>query len=301
MGETDRIRPVKIKDLVGNGRPCVSFEFFPPKTDAGLASLLETISALKSLSPSFVSMTYGAGGSTRATTVRLVSKIKNEIGLEAVAHLTCVGHTKDELHGILSELRDAGIENVLALRGDPPKGETRFVTRAGGFSHAADLVGFIRERFSFGIGVAGYPEKHPEAPSLDADIKRLREKIARGADIVITQLFFSNADYFSFVERLRTLGVTTPIVPGIMPVTDTDQVKRFTSMCGARLPKDLLARLDLAGADKAAVVRIGIEHATAQCEELLRRGAPGLHFYTLNRSEATRDVFLRLKSAGVVP
>lgn len=291
---------MKIRDIIGNGRPSISFEFFPPKTDAGHASLLETIATLRSLGPSFVSMTYGAGGSTRATTVKLVSKIKNEIGIEAVAHLTCVGHTKDELLGILSQLRDEGIENVLALRGDPPKGETRFVARAGGFSHAADLVGFIRERFLFGIGVAGYPEKHPEAPSLEADIKRLREKVARGADVVITQLFFSNTDYFSFVERLRVLGVTTPVVPGIMPVTDTEQVKRFTSMCGARLPKDLLARLELAGADKAAVVRIGIEHATAQCEELLRRGAPGIHFYTLNRSEATREVFLRLKSAGVV-
>lgn len=291
---------MKIKDLLENGRPSVSFEFFPPKTDAGLASLLDTVAALKPLSPTFVSMTYGAGGSTRARTVELVSRIKNQIGLEAMAHLTCVGHTKAELQEILGELRDAGIENVLALRGDPPKGETKFVAQAGGFSHAADLVAFIRERFAFGVGVAGYPEKHPEAASLDADLKHLREKVARGADFVISQLFFSNADYFSFVERLRTMGVKAPVIPGIMPVTDTDQVKRFTNMCGAKLPKDLLARLDLAGPDKAAVARIGIEHATDQCLELLKRGAPGIHFYTLNRSEATREVFLRLKSAGVV-
>ena len=291
---------MKIKDLLGKGRPSVSFEFFPPKTDAGIATLLETIAALKPLAPTFVSMTYGAGGSTRARTVELVSRIKNKIGLEAMAHLTCVGHTKNELSAILTELRDEGIENVLALRGDPPKGETRFVAHAGGFSHAADLVGFIRERFSFGVGVAGYPEKHPEAAALDVDMKHLREKVARGADFVISQLFFSNADYFAFVERLRVLGVSVPVIPGIMPVTDTEQVKRFTQMCGARLPKELLARLDLAGPDKAAVVRIGIEHATHQCEELLKRGAPGIHFYTLNKSEATREVFLRLKSAGVV-
>jgi methylenetetrahydrofolate reductase (NADPH) len=301
-GQTDRIRAqlMKVKDILQRSQPAVSFEFFPPKTEAGLASLLDTIAALKPLEPSFVSMTYGAGGSTRAKTVELVSRIRHEIGLEAVAHLTCVGHTRDEIQSILAQFRDAGIDNVLALRGDPPKGQEKFTATRGGFSHASDLVSFIRERFTFGVGVAGYPEKHPEAPSLEADVKHLREKVQRGADFVITQLFFSNADYFSFVERLRTLGITVPIIPGIMPVTDTDQVKRFTQMCGARLPKDLLARLELAGPDKAAVARIGVEHATAQCQELLQRGAPGIHFYTLNKSEATRDVFLRLKSAGVV-
>lgn len=292
---------MKVKNIIGNGRPSVSFEFFPPKTDAGLDSLLETVSALKALSPSFVSMTYGAGGSTRSRTVELVSRIKNEIGLEAVAHLTCVGHTRGEIDAVLGELSDAGIENILALRGDPPKGERTFVPVPGGFAHAADLVEFIRKNHSFGVGVAGYPEKHPEAPSFEADLLHLKEKVARGADYVITQLFFSNADYFSFVDRLRALGVTAPVVPGIMPVTDTDQVKRFTSMCGAKLPAALLSRLESAAGDRTEVGRIGVEHATAQCQELLRRGAPGIHFYTLNKSEATREVFRRLKTSGDVP
>ena len=291
---------MKVKVILANGRPSVSFEFFPPKTDEGLASLLETIGQLKTLAPSFVSMTYGAGGSTRARTIQLVSRIKHEIGLEAVAHLTCVGHTRDEIFAILAELQDAGIENVLALRGDPPKGQSRFVPVSGGFAYAADLVTYIRQNFTFGVGVAGYPEKHPEAPSAEIDLVRLKDKVGRGADYVITQLFFSNEDYFSFVQRLRHAGVKVPIIPGIMPVTDTEQVKRFTSLGGARLPGGLLARLEAAGADKAAMTRVGVEHATAQCLDLLGRGAPGIHFYTLNKSDATREIFRRLKAEGAV-
>lgn len=245
-------------------------------------------------------MTYGAGGSTRAKTVQLVSKIKNEIGIEAVAHLTCVGHTESELDGILNELLAEGIENVLALRGDPPKGQDRFIAVRGGFSHADELVSFIRGRFDLSIGVAGYPEKHPEAASIDDDVENLARKVSNGADYVVTQLFFSNDDYFRFVDRARARGVGVPIIPGIMPVTDTDQVKRFTSLCGARLPQDLLTRLEGAGADKAAVGRIGVEHATAQCEDLLRRGAPGVHFYTLNKSDATREVFRLLREKGAI-
>jgi len=291
---------VKIRDILKLGKPCISFEFFPPKTDDGLATLMNTISTLRAFNPSFVSMTYGAGGSTRAKTVELVSRIKSEIGLEAVAHLTCVGHHRSELEEIVNDLRSAGIENILALRGDPPKGQTRFETAAGGFSNANELVAFIRSKFDFSLGVAGYPEKHPESPSLEEDIDRLVSKVAAGADYVVTQLFFSNEDYFRFVDRVRAKGVTVPIIPGIMPVTDTDQVKRFTSLCGAKLPTALLARLEAAGADKAAVAHIGVEHAAAQCEDLLRHGAPGVHFYTLNRSDATREVFRRLTEKGVV-
>lgn len=291
---------MKVKDILASGKPCISFEFFPPKTDEGLATLLQTISTLREFNPSFVSMTYGAGGSTRAKTVQLVSRIKNQIGIEAVAHLTCVGHRREELEAILGELKAEGIENVLALRGDPPKGQTHFVAQEGGFANADGLVALIRKKFDFSIGVAGYPEKHPEATDLPSDLDAVAKKVAAGADYVVTQLFFSNDDYFRFVDEVRRRGVRVPIIPGIMPVTDTDQVKRFTQMCGASLPRDLLARLELAGADKAAMVRIGIDHATAQCEELLRRGAPGIHFYTLNKSEATKEVFLRLKSAGVV-
>lgn len=291
---------MKVKDILARGTPCISFEFFPPKTDEGLATLLQTVSTLKELAPSFVSMTYGAGGSTRAKTVQLVSRIKNQIGIEAVAHLTCVGHRREELQSILNELRGEGVENILALRGDPPKGQDRFVAVEGGFSHADELVAFIRTRFDFSLGVAGYPEKHPEAPTLDADVANLVRKVAAGADFVVTQLFFSNDDYFDFVRRARAGGVTVPIIPGIMPVSDTDQVKRFTSLCGARLPAGLLARLEAAGADKAAVAQIGIDHAAAQCEDLLRRGAPGVHFYTLNRSDATREIFRLLKAKGAV-
>jgi methylenetetrahydrofolate reductase (NADPH) len=291
---------MKVKDILATGKPCISFEFFPPKTDEGLATLMQTIATLKELSPSFVSMTYGAGGSTRAKTVQLVSRIKNQIGIEAVAHLTCVGHRREELEEILNELKSAGIQNILALRGDPPKGQARFVAVDGGFANGNELVAFIRGKFDFSLGVAGYPEKHPEAPSLDEDIGRLAAKVAAGADYVVTQLFFSNADYFRFVDEARARGVRVPIIPGIMPVTDTDQVKRFTSLCGAKLPPALLARLEAAGADKAAVGEIGVDHATAQCEELLRRGAPGIHFYTLNRSDATREVFRRLKAKGAV-
>ncbi len=291
---------MKVKEILERGQPCISFEFFPPKTDEGLVALMQTVESLKELSPSFVSMTYGAGGSTRAKTVQLVSKIKNQIGIEAVAHLTCVGHRQEEIAAILDELKKEGIENVLALRGDPPKGQDKFVAVEGGFANADELVTFIRSRFDFSLGVAGYPEKHPEASSLDVDVERLARKVAAGADFVVTQLFFSNEDYFGFVKRARAAGVTVPIIPGIMPVSDTDQVKRFTQLCGAKLPSSLLSRLEAAGADKAAVAKIGIDHAAVQCEDLLRKGAPGVHFYTLNRSDATREIFRRLKSKGVV-
>ncbi len=292
--------PMRIIDLIQPEKPCVSFEFFPPKTEEGMASLLSTIATLKSLSPSFVSMTYGAGGSTRSKTVELVSKIKHEIGLEAVAHLTCVGHTQDELNSVLSELQRHGIENILALRGDPPKGQTAFVPTHDGFAHAAELVRFIKKKFSFCIGVAGYPEKHIEAPSLEEDIRHLEEKVRAGGDVIVTQLFFNNADYFSFVDTLRKRGIKTPVIAGIMPVTDTEQIKRFAGMCGAALPAELLKKLDAAAGDKERMVEVGIEHAFEQCRDLLRRGAPGLHFYTLNKSRSTQDIFMKLKSEKLV-
>lgn len=284
---------MKISELFGRGRPVFSFEFFPPKTDEGLSTLMQTVARLKELKPSFVSMTYGAGGSTRQKTVQLVSKIKNEIGIEAAAHLTCVGHSEAELAIILSELEKAGVENILALRGDPPKGETTFVPAKDGFRYAADLVALIREKFRFCVGVAGYPEKHVEARSMEEDLKNLQTKVSKGADFIVTQLFFNNADYFQFVEKVRKLGIKVPVVAGIMPVTDTDQIKRFTSLCGAKLPEVLLKKLD-AAADKEDVVRIGIEHATEQCQDLLAKGAPGIHFYTLNKSHATVEIFKNL-------
>ena len=292
---------MKVASILQQGRPVISFEFFPPKTDDGLFNLLATIAALKDLSPSFVSMTYGAGGSTRAKTVELVSRIKNEIGIEAVAHITCVGHSRKELDSILTELKERGIENILALRGDPPKGQSTFTPAPDGFAHATELAGFARSRFPFCIGVAGYPEKHIEAPSLDTDLAHLKEKIQAGGEFIVTQLFFDNAVYFSFIDKCRRLGIDVPVIAGIMPITDFDQIKRFASMCGATIPPALHARLEAAGENKEEVETIGIQHATAQCEELLKRGAPGIHFYTLNKSRSTREIFLQLKAKKVVP
>lgn len=256
---------------------------------------MNTIENLKELSPSFVSITYGAGGSTRAKTIELVSNVKHQIGLEPAAHLTCVGHTQDELKNILEELQAAGIENVLALRGDPPKGQAQFKQVEGGFRYASELVRFIKANFSFSIGVAGYPEKHIEAASLAEDMSHLKEKVNAGGDFVVTQLFFDNKDYFQYVEALRKMGITVPVMAGIMPITDFEQIKRFASMCGAKIPAELHRRLEAVQADKEAVARLGVEHATQQCRDLVRRGAPGIHFYTLNKSQSTRTIFMNIK------
>lgn len=291
---------MNVSSLFTAGHPVISFELFPPKTDEGMKNLMDTVATLKALGPSFVSMTYGAGGSTRAKTVSLVSQIKKDFGLEAVAHLTCVGHTQNELKDVLQELAANGIENVLALRGDPPKGQEKFVAVKDGFQHATQLVGFIRKNFKFCIGVAGYPEKHLEAPSMEEDLMHLEEKAAAGADFIVTQLFFDNADYFAFVERVRKRGLKHPIVPGIMPITDFEQTKRFTSLCGAKIPPALFKRLEEAAADKDKTAAIGVDHAVRQCEDLLKRGAPGIHFYTLNKSAATRQIFLALKERRLV-
>jgi len=230
-------------------------------------------------------------------TVQLVSDIKHKIGLEAAAHLTCVGHTQSELEGVLGELAQRGIENVLALRGDPPKGQTEFVPTAQGFHHASQLVHLIRRKFTFGIGVAGYPEKHIEAISLEEDLLHLKDKVSAGADFVVTQLFFDNQDYFEFVRRVRALGMMAPVIAGIMPITDFEQTQRFTAMCGAKIPPDLMKKLAEAGGNREKVAAIGIDHATEQCVDLLKRGAAGIHFYTLNKSQATRQIFENLKSA----
>jgi methylenetetrahydrofolate reductase (NADPH) len=291
---------MKIKDLLGGDKPVISFEFFPPKTPDGNAALLDTIASLKELRPSFVSMTYGAGGSTRQTTISLVEKIKDKFRIEAAAHLTCVGHTQAELAAILGELMIRGIENVIALRGDPPKGQTAFTPAPDGFRHAAELVRLIRRRFPFCIGVAGYPEKHVEARTMEEDLIHLQDKVGAGADFVITQLFFNNDHYFRFVAALRKRGIAAPIIPGIMPITDVDQIQRFSSMCGAQIPAPLLDKLNAVRTDKESVIQIGAEYAAVQCVDLLKRGAPGIHFYTLNKSRSALDIFRRLKSEGIV-
>jgi methylenetetrahydrofolate reductase (NADPH) len=285
-----------IRDLLGRNGPVFSFEFFPPKTEAGEHSLYQTIERLRELRPTFVSVTYGAGGSTRDKTLELVRRIKNEICIETMAHLTCVGAGRDEIHAVLERLAAAGIENVLALRGDPPRDQAAFVRPAQGFAFAAELVQFIGERgFEFCLGGACYPEGHVECRDLERDLMHLKHKVDCGLQFVITQLFFDNADYFSFVERAHARGIHVPIIAGIMPITNLSQVERFTAMCGARIPETLRARLAAVRHDDAAVRAVGVDHATAQCRDLLARGAPGIHFYTLNQSTATRAIFERLR------
>ncbi len=291
---------MRIRELFERKKPVFSFEFFPPKTDKGQENLLETVVELKTLGPSFVSVTYGAGGSTRDRTVGLVARIKNDIGIEAMAHLTCVNATRAETAEVLNRLATSGIENVLALRGDPPEGQAAFTKTEGGFGYASELTAFIREQYEFCLGGAFYPEGHVECRDREQDLLNLKSKVDAGSDFLISQLFFDNIDYFEFVKRARAIGIDRPLVPGIMPITNVSQVKRFTQMCGARIPTGLLKRLDGLAHDPEAVESVGIEHATAQCRGLLEGGAPGIHFYTLNKSPATRRIFENLKGLGLV-
>lgn len=287
---------MKIRTRLNPSKPCFSFEFFPPKTPEGEAQLWETLEDLRSLEPGFVSVTYGAGGSTRDRTIELVTHIKERTGIEAMAHLTCVGHTREEIGNILSRLAAARIENVLALRGDPPKGTGNFQKSEGGFQFASELVAFIREQdLGLSIGVAGNPEGHLES-TREADLKHLKHKVDEGADFVVTQLFFDNAFYFDFVERARRSGVNAPIVPGIMPITNYEQVQRFVRMCGATVPMRLQLELEKVKDNPQAVMQLGVAHATLQCSELLSRGVPGIHFYTLNRSPASRMIVSALRA-----
>ena len=286
---------MRIVDLFGGKDPVISFEFFPPKTEEGVDALYDTVKALRPCRPSFVSVTYGAGGSTRDRTLDLVARIQRELGITTMAHLTCVGSTKDEIRQTLQRLHDSGIRNVLALRGDPPKGETEFQATEGGFRYATELVAFIRELdLDFCIGAACYPEGHVETPDLEADLRHLVEKVDAGADFLVSQLFFDNADYRAFVSRARSAGVQIPIVPGLMPVTNAAQVERFTQMCGSRIPQELYRRLRIVANDPSAVVATGVQWAVDQGRDLLELGAPGLHFYTLNRSSATLAVHAAL-------
>lgn len=292
---------MRIVDAFAPGKPpAISFEFFPPRTAEAEARLFDTVEQLAPLHPTFVSVTYGAGGATRRLTRDIVVRIKRDIGLEAMAHLTCLGHTAAELGEILDALTAGGIENVLALRGDPPKGETTFRPTPGGFAHGAELAAFIRGRWDVCIVGAAYPEKHLEAPDLETDLRHLKAKVQLGAQVLITQLFFEARTYFAFVERARAAGIAVPIVPGIMPVTNVSQIERFTTMCGASIPDSLRALLAGAGEDDAAVTSIGIEWARDQCRALLDGGAPGLHFYTLNRSHSTREILGLLRAEGRV-
>jgi methylenetetrahydrofolate reductase (NADPH) len=275
-------------------RPTVSFEFFPTKTDEGERALLEqTIPALCQLHPDFCSVTYGAGGGTREKTLTIVDRIQRDRNLPAMAHLTCVNATRSETESVLEQARALGIRNILALRGDPPDG-CAFTPTPNGFEYSYQLVQFIRQLGEFSVGVAGFPEGHIHcAEGRQVDWQRLKHKIEHGAHFVITQLFFRNSDYFECRDFLVRLGVTAPIIPGILPILSAAQIKRFVSLCGAVLPERLLDALDRC-ADDEAVARIGIDYATEQCAELLRAGAPGLHFYTLNKAKSTTAVLTNL-------
>jgi methylenetetrahydrofolate reductase (NADPH) len=288
---------MKIRNALNPSKPCFSFEFFPPKTAEGERALWETLDDLRPLEPGFVSVTYGAGGSTRDRTIELVTHIKERTGIEAMAHLTCVGHTQTELEDVLHRLARARVENVLALRGDPPKGQTAFEPVEGGFRFASELVEFAR-RLDLGLclGGAAYPEGHVETSSREADLKHLKAKVDAGLDFVITQLFFDNAFYFDFVERARRAGINIPIVPGIMPITNYEQVQRFVRMCGATVPMRLQLELERVKDDPTAIMQLGVAHATVQCLELLQRGVPGIHFYTLNKSPAARMIVSALRA-----
>ncbi len=282
------------------GEPVFSFEFFPPKTDEGVRALFDTVDALRPLGPAYVSVTYGAGGSTRQKTVDLVKRLRREREVEAMAHVTCVGSSRDEIASVLDEVADAGIQNVLALRGDPPRGQTEFVPHPEGFRYASDLVAFVRsrpERWRFCIGAAAYPEGHVETRDLGQDLRNLKTKVDAGVDFLVTQLFFDNPRYFAFVERARAAGLTLPIIPGIMPFTNVEQVERFTAMCGASIPPPLRAAMEVRRADPDAARELGVAYASLQCADLLRRGAPGVHFYTLNRSTSTRAILAALRAS----
>jgi methylenetetrahydrofolate reductase (NADPH) len=286
---------MKIRNRLNPSDPCFSFEFFPPKTEEGCRALLRTVEDLRPLEPGFVSVTYGAGGSTRDRSIELVRQIRTT-GLETMAHLTCVGHSKEELLPLVDQILGLGVENVLALRGDPPAGSREFIPANGGFRYAAELVRFIRERdHHLCIGGAGYPEGHVETPSREDDLRHLKAKVDAGLDFVITQLFFDNAFYFDFVERARRIGINVPIVPGIMPITNIEQLERFVRLCGATVPMRLVLQLERYRDDPEAVVQLGVAHATVQCMELLQRGVPGIHFYTLNKSPATRLIVSALR------
>ena len=290
---------MKIADKLAQSGHSFSFEFFPPKDDKSAQALLRAVERLRSLEPAYVSVTWGAGGSTHRKTLDVVQMAKSRFGLESMAHLTCVGASKANIDGVLDDIDTRGIENVLALRGDPPQGDASFTPHPDGLAHADELVARIRSRWGFSIGVAGYPEGHIESPSLEADLDHLKRKIDAGADFIVTQLFFDNDAFFRFVECVRAAGIEAPVLPGIMPITNVGQIKRFTELCGASIPKRLLDRIEPIAGDREAVIAAGIDYSTQQCRELLEQGAKGVHFYTLNLSRSTKTILENLRAAGI--
>jgi methylenetetrahydrofolate reductase (NADPH) len=288
---------MRIDEILATTRPVFSIEFFPPKTEEGREGLIETARTLGELGPNFVSVTYGAGGSTRDGTVEISTALHNDLGLETMAHLSCVGETTDGLREVLDKVRDAGIENVLALRGDPPRGQADFVQPEGGLASAAELAAFISASYDFTIGATAFPEVHPEAASLDADLDYLKTKVEAGASFLITQLFFNNDVYFRFVEAARGKGIEVPIIPGVIPVASFAQTERICELCDASIPEPLAAAMMALDGDEAAQFDLGVAYAAQQCTDLLLGGAPGVHFYALNKAPATRAVLGALQAA----
>jgi len=286
---------VKIRDILGKGEKSFSFEFFPPKNYNSILELGINVGQLLKLSPSFISVTYGAGGSTQDASFNLIDYINNKIGLVTMAHYTCVNATKEKVEQDLNFFEEKNIENLILLRGDPPKGETKFNNGGGDFEYASDLIDFVAKQDRFCIAAAGYPEAHPESENLDKDIEYLKYKVDKGVDFVVTQLFFDNKFYFDYVDRARKAGINIPIVPGIMPITNFKQIKKFTQLCGSNIPDELVRQLDPYQDNLAKTYDIGVDFSISQCRELMEKGAPGLHFYTLNKSRATVDIFSSIK------
>ncbi len=290
---------MRIPELYTRPKPTISFEFFPTKTDADEETLFrDTVPGLQRLNPAFISVTYGAGGGTRERSFRIVDRLRKQCGVEAVAHLTCVGSTRDDIGGILDEAERLGVENILALRGDPPKGQSAFTTTPGGFSYAVDLVRFVKARGNFSIGVAGYPEGHQECADKKLDWDRSAAKVEAGGEYIVTQLFYDVNDFFAYEDYLKTKHrLKVPIVPGIMPFVSAGNIKRIAAMCGARLPEPVLKRLDALAHDDESVRRLGVEVCTDLCRRLLDHGVPGVHFYCLNRVVSCAEV---VKNLGLV-
>ena len=288
---------MKFAELYKTGSTAISFELFPPRTEKTLADLEERLPKLIALGPSLMTVTYGALGSTQGRTLEITSKIKNEYGMECAHHLTCVGSSREEIGLILDDIRKHNIENIVALRGDPPRGETEFTPPKDGYSHGNQLVEHINRYGGFGIAVAGYPEKHLEAPDFETDLGNLKRKMESGADVIITQLYYDNRNFYDFVERCRAIGIQQPIIPGLMPILNMEQIKRITSICGATIPTELLRQLEDAGDDEERVVEIGITHTANQALDLLQHGVMGIHFYVLNRHFHIAEIMERIRPA----
>ncbi len=288
---------MKIRDILDTKRT-LSFEYFPPRDRANIQSVFDTIETLKQYQPDFIDITYGAGGSTQALTVEMAVRATRETGLNVMAHVTCSAQTSDAIHDVLARLENEGIENLIALRGDPPADQSSFAPVHGGFAHATDLIGHVKKHFRFGVAAACYPESHPESPNVGSDMKFTRLKLDAGAEFLISQLFYNNEDFYAFMDRAASVGIDVPVIPGLMPIVSASQIRRITALCGASIPPDLNRLLGEHSDDRGYVRQVGIEHTTRQAQDLLDNGVPGLHFYVLNRSYSMKKILDNLRDTG---